>query len=182
MLFQRYSVGLNPVKQKDNKRAPAPRGFWAFPWPYFEWYFVSGQVDSWLPSERNIPKEYSLEHINKLYEQWQQSNLRSDYDLWDESYEGRDRWISKHTKVKIHKFWFGGEFYSVLDHKGHISHDWMSGKGPWIKMTPKEFVVATNKYLSDGIAHGYHSYYSKAFNEVDLSRASRDYLEVFIPA
>lgn len=58
MLFQRIGP-MNAQIQKNNERAPVGRGIWAFPWPIFEHFYVSGKFSS--PSMKAPKKEYDEE-------------------------------------------------------------------------------------------------------------------------
>jgi hypothetical protein len=76
MLFQRVGP-INAQIQRNNKRAPEGRGIWAYPWPVFDWFFVSGpfstpsQMAPKNPNHRKLTsKELELvkEKINNLRE------------------------------------------------------------------------------------------------------------------
>jgi len=66
MLFQR--VGPVSSQYQSNTKAPERRGIWAFPWPVFDYFFVSG---SFSDPSRRMPKNtwnvrISSEMVEKL--------------------------------------------------------------------------------------------------------------------
>jgi hypothetical protein len=164
MRFVRLSVGLNPVKQ-DNRRAPARRGVWAFPHGHHEMFFMAQQYRNALParlSEAAVSAAYA------------QSGECGDALAAEEV-----AWMRKHgrAQVKLHSFWHPGPFYTVIDAKGRVSHDWMSGQGHWNLLSVEEFAKAISRHCGGAGKLGYF-YDGKAGQNW---RVSRDYLEVFIP-
>lgn len=87
--------GLSPVFQ-DNLKAPANKGLWAFIFPYFDYWFLSGHF-----SQNKFPKKEVKKHLQpkprKFYakgeiftlinvpgsEKYNQWNLTTDKDLYN---------------------------------------------------------------------------------------------------
>ncbi len=49
--------GLSPVIQ-NNSKAPTSKGLWAFVFPYFDWWYVSGKM-----SQDKFPKKETPKHL-----------------------------------------------------------------------------------------------------------------------
>jgi hypothetical protein len=165
MRFVRLSVGLNPVAQ-GNRRAPASRGVWAFPYGHYEMFFMAHQYRSVLPAR------LSDEAVSEALAQ----GCADDGNALAREAEA---WIRKQgrAQVKLHNFWHPGPFYTVIDKQGMVTHDWMSGEGHWNLLSVEEFAKAVNRHCGGAGKLGY--YYGG--RREGLWHVSKDFLEVFIP-
>lgn len=122
------------VKQKNNRRAPEKFGMWAFPWPYYDEFFVyhryldllpkefRGQVPTdpkWLETDEGEPVD-SLEG-HELDEYGYYHDLRA----IDEWHAKRDEWIKTVARriEKRRSFWYSGPIYTHIRANGEIVWD-----------------------------------------------------------
>lgn len=164
MLFWRVG-GVNSVKQKhygkEGHQPPCSRGIWAFPYPYFDYFFVAFQRDKYMPKEFRKGFEPAWVH---------------DHDIEVEDEVVQEYWRRREAKMReIYKkfakpttFWYGGNFYSHIDLSGRTDYEkWFlwSNVRAWARTAQKTFWI--NERWGDG--------------ELFRMNYAKDHLEVFIP-
>lgn len=147
LLFQRVGP-IKAVKQKKNSRAPEKRGLWAFPYPIFDYFFVTGvwtrDGDYKRPEidyEEKIPlsddKRRKLEKRLKGLQRRPMGNLKSKFEEkyihWEiegiqeylntglipkHGYLGSGKIEAKHHLDKLKQFWWGDKIYAHFAPKG----------------------------------------------------------------
>lgn len=181
MHFVRLSIGLNPVYQKNNRRAPARQGYWAMPWPYFEPFLAYHQYDDAYPKRLDVDVLWS--QVYDLEDAGYAEEAQELITLIDERREERKKYFKTHIKklVRLHHFWHPGPLWSVIDRRGEVTHpisfynDKATSDG-WNYMTIQEFEEAAKKHLAGG------RFWRAPDGKVHQTRSwSKDYLEVFIP-
>lgn len=160
---------INAQKQTHtgHQAAPTKRGMWAFPYPYFEWFFASHVLN------KGLPKRLDWRNYREASQAYQD---QIGVDQWIKEYkEAMDHQWS-HFKIK--QFWWNKPFYSRL--YKHAPYCTPHGDG-WYRWTePREFA----KFVAHH-APNYKSqyYFDDGTGKVEFGadRSSKDHLEVFCP-
>lgn len=121
MLFQRFGT-LNPVRQRRDSPAPTARGFWAFPFPYFDWFYASHQIERLLPKPLRHDRGFDPDAIvtpDEDRDTWTR-------EQWSEHWDARKRWMDEHSRLlQVTKFWHPGPVFAHLDERGrYLGWEW----------------------------------------------------------
>ena len=110
--FQRFGQINSKTQKKKNGNAvvaPANRGVWAFPYPYFDWFFASHCWDKYLPK-----------HLRRASIRAADEAGEDVTHLWEEA----DAWMRRNQhKFKIREFWYGGDVYSRFNANGKVTSE-----------------------------------------------------------
>jgi hypothetical protein len=119
-----------------------------------------------------LPIRFGRDAINAAYDS-------EDLELAQRLETDAATWMRKvgRKQVKLHSFWHEGPVYSVIDSRGEVTHDWMSGTGHWNLLEIEQFAKALRRHLSSSAGLGY---FYEGSNKA-VYPTSSDYLEVFIP-
>lgn len=156
-----HRVGnLTFIDQSHFPHAPAQKGLWAFPFPFFDESYVYHKYNDYLPKRLKENDETVI----------------FGSDQWEE----REQWIQEHGAkiLKPKKFWYSGYLYSRLEGTGHPDGIDMDGDDElagtlWTFMHTNEFY----KKMKTGTDRGWEIYNGKKI----LTRYTVSHLEVFIP-
>ena len=177
LLFWRLG-GINSVKQKHWGKTvdrygetillhqpPVKRGLWAFPYPFYDYFFAYGQ---WT---RRMPKKF-------------QNEGKPDFDKMTDE-EAKAYWEEeKKCMEKIQHdfppttFWYGGGFYSHIGpHKAQVDYNnwfWWDNPKEWAIRAKKEIFVVDNYGTTGDTTKG-------NTKTLYFGTYSKDHLEIFIP-
>lgn len=132
MLFNRVG-SPNAQSQKNSKAVPEKRGVWAFPYPIFDYFFVTSPVS--MPSQHSpdddkvIPiddklKKYILKRLKGLktkFEIGKAKVVKTKYNLMGE-YFGDEKYEIKDLEEALEKGEIKGHTYSSLFKKSKYKH------------------------------------------------------------
>lgn len=152
---------LTFIDQSHFPHAPAKKGLWAFPYPFFDKFFVYHKYDDFMP-KRLKTRNLSAIQMSEIAEE-------------------REEWIKKHGKnfLKPKIFWYSGYLYSRMIGTGcpenidEDGDDEYSGTA-WNLMHTSDLY----KHIKSG---GGDRGWEFIDGEKRLIRYSIDHLEVFIP-
>lgn len=150
---------LKFIDQSHWTHAPAPKGLWAFPYPFFDEGYICHKYNDHVPKHLREKEGYSLS-----------------LDEWEE----REKWVIEHGLkiLKPKKFWYSGYLYSRMsgmgqphgiDENGDDEDAYVS----WSFMHTSQLY----KLLKSGGDRGWEIH----DNQKKIVRYSVDHLEVFIP-
>lgn len=151
---------LKFIDQSHWSHAPAPKGLWAFPYPFFDEGYISHKYND------HVPK-----------------NLREtdDSPLSLEKWKEREKWVLEHgVKVlKPKKFWYKGYLYSRMAGMGNEPNGIDANGEDEDAYVSWSFIHTSQLYkLMKSVSdRGWEMYNSQR----KLAHYSVDHLEVFIP-
>jgi hypothetical protein len=155
--------GLSFFKQKNGNRPDGiSKGHWAFVWPFFDWWFMSGspmaKSGRWTKDGQPSAKPTNYYYNGPIFVRFDidefKTNKKSYGILWD------DNWYLTHTRYS--KELFGKIFAADLKELRKLQHD-----EPYTKSLPRE------KYINNILRtkNPYRGY----------GCLSKDHYEVFVP-
>jgi hypothetical protein len=193
MLFQRVG-NLNPQKQKHmirasdetfekdshrNPVAPEYRGIWAFPYPYFDFFFVAYQGDNLCPKRFRT----RFDQIRQAYLDGEVSSHEHG-DLLDVVAKELRDWTRKSApaSTKIRKIWVEGNIYTHLSDNPNSREEWnLVSVGEFARLLQKQYardlkhVTRWNSNWGPKPEGQHKIYHPQGWP------TSIDHLEVFIP-
>lgn len=172
-----------------SRRAPESRGLWAFPWPYFDMFFAYHKYKDLFPKSFKTtdvgyplsPSSYEyLDGSTPTSVDFDNEGRPTDDELlvkegWSEE---KERWIENVGKkvLPLRKFWYEGELYSHMNHRGEIGDVGLFSEPDWYKVHSSVFAKAVHRNNGNRFAE-----VIGAGKGISYYRSSVDHLEVFIP-
>jgi hypothetical protein len=188
------------LEKTSNDRSPEKRGLWAFPYPIFDPFFVSGFWDSGCEDKKVPVKETLRRKIikrlkglksrhkllverNHKFDKYDAEDIKCEIDGLEEAIETGfiEQWRKKliTNSPKTQKFWWGGEVYAHFAPKGSypsIKDEWFCYPDVY------SYLEQLRKHLIQNCEHGKCIVNGIKSSERHISFGlSADHLDVFIP-
>lgn len=162
--LHRYG-NLKPVGQSADFRsgwAPAPRGLWCFPWPFFDWTYAMNK-----DLLEVAPKRLTA--------------ACPDTDADERELEAAiGAWVQTKTPYRLRRFRHHGTLHARLDRRGRPGAR-ADGWPAWFEHTPESFVRAARRYCTrEGVTVQRHGSHAERLNADERRRVG--VLEVFVAA
>lgn len=176
---------IKPYKQdRSSPRVPARRGFWAFPWPYYDEFYTYHRYRDAMPKRLQKATDPSW------YRDWETdeplTSVEFDHEgypvdayLSGEFYDAQQKWLEDHGRRVVRKgyFWYSGDLYAHIRRNGEILDFGMQMRDPadW------EFLSVSDLHKAILKTRGNKSVYWRDGRPIEM-HSSVDHLEVFIPS
>lgn len=190
-------VRLGPIKFTEQSRwghAPAPKGLWAFPYPYFDMFFAYHKYEDLLPKRFHLlqgsylpmsPIWYVDNHGKtvstvKYITDNSGTYLPEGLNVMDNFWVEREAWINNIGKkiLPLREFWYRGDLFSHFAPDGSIgATSPVAGDSvDWFRTDVGNFHKFTKLNSGKGFAGAYFADGKRSFTNY-----TTDHLEVFIP-